>query len=58
MDAATKFFIVLLNLVVFNAGFVLIYISNFKRITKIMLLIAGNAVLVGGTILIFSLFGL
>lgn len=58
MDFAAKVFILLLNVIILNAAFLLIHISNFRKAVKILLLIAGNAVVVGGTIYIIYAFGL
>jgi len=58
MDLATKIFLVLLNMIIFNTAYMLIHISNFSRVTKILLLIAGNAIIIGGSIYIFNFCGL
>jgi|GEM_PF-511183 len=58
MDLATKIFLVLLNMIIFNSACMLIHLSNFSRVAKVLLLIAGNAIIIGGTIYVFRLLGL
>lgn len=57
MDLATKIFIVLLNIIVFNAANIMLRMSNFSRIIKILLMILGNAVIIGGTVYIMIISG-
>lgn len=57
MDLATKIFIVLLNIIVFNAANIMLRMSNFSRIVKILLMILGNGVIIGGTVYIMIISG-
>jgi hypothetical protein len=58
MGLATKILIVLLNMIIFNSACMLIHMSNFSRVAKVLLLITGNAIIIGGTIYVFHVFGL
>jgi len=58
MELTTKIFILLLNVIIFNSAYLIIHISNFSRAVKIILLVAGNAIIVGGTLLFMYVCGL
>ena len=58
MDLVAKILLVLLNMIIFNAACMLIHLSNFSSAAKILLLIAGNALIIGGTIYVFYILGL
>lgn len=58
MELTTKILLVLLNVIIFNSACILIHTSNFSRAVKILLLIAGNIIIIGGTLYIFHISGL
>lgn len=58
MDLATKILLVLLNMTIFNTAYLLIHMSNFSKVVKILLLVVGNAIIIGGTLYIIHLLGL
>lgn len=58
MELSTKILIVLLNVIIFNSAYLIIHISNFSRTVKMLLLVGGNAVIIGGTLLIMHICGL
>ena len=57
MGTPTKIAIVLLNFIIFNAANIYLNISNFSKRTKILLLILGNAIILGGSIYIIMASG-
>lgn len=58
MDLALKILLVLLNMIIFNSAYLMIHISNFNKVVKVLILLAGNAIIIGGTIYIIHICGL
>ncbi|HOK43157.1 MAG TPA: hypothetical protein PLD49_05785 [Thermoclostridium caenicola] len=58
MELSMKIFILLINAIIFNSAYLIIHISNLSRVVKILLLVGGNVVIIGGTLLIMHICGL
>lgn len=57
LELAIKISIVLLNMIVFNAANIMLRFSNFSRPVKVLLMILGNLLIIGGTIYIMIISG-